>query len=116
MRVKTTHLPLSFIWAEGDEWLSPFGYTPTWHRVFKEGKWVDVEKEEDSSTGKTIPSTPEDTTNERSDTTTLPERDGAGTAEGDGKSVSDLQEGGVGESGSKGNAGKGKVPAKQKRG
>lgn len=97
MRVKAQHLPESFDFNDGDEWISPFGVTPAFHRIMKEGKWVDLEnpgenpKEEDE----TEPQTDQQTSGDDNggNETTVSTGDGGGVDPSSGRQSNPVPQG-----------------------
>lgn len=78
MRTKSLVEPMGV--AEGHEWLSPDGHSPSWHKVFQDGKWEATVYEEMS--GETDDSTDdddqpeEDHADEQGMQTAIPDSDG----------------------------------------
>jgi hypothetical protein len=87
MRVKSLREPKNP--TEGLEWLSPDGYTPSWHQVWQDSGWVSTAYEESAeSTEETAETSTEDTNDERSMQAALQ----TGNGEGSGQSSEQGQE------------------------
>lgn len=77
MRTKSLVEPTGKV-AEGHEWISPDGHSPSWHRVFQDGKWVATayeEMDEDEDT-EDHPTSDEEPNDEQGMSTEISDSDG----------------------------------------